>query len=99
LLEDDSEIFPQRWDHKLGLLGHLIFESLCLLRASVGQARESIETGQPVDPHAPLPMQASADALVRLVRRGYPGTPSQPQLDDLFASPDAGAQRVAKRCL
>ncbi|WP_456281242.1 hypothetical protein M1D55_04430 [Cupriavidus sp. JZ107] len=99
LLEDDSEIFPQRWDHKLGLLGHLIFEALCLLRASVGQARESIETGQPVDPHAPLPMQAGTDALVRLVRRGYPGTPSQPQLDDLFASPDAGAQRVAKRCL
>lgn len=99
LLENDSEVFPLRWDRKLGLLGHLVFESLCLLRASVGQAREAIDAGLAVDPHAPLPMQAGADALVRLVRRGYPGTPSQPQLDDLFASPDPGAQRVAKRCL
>lgn len=99
LLENDSEAFPYRWDHKLGLLGHLIFESLCLLRASVGQAREAIDAGLAVDQHAPLPMQAGADALARLVRRGYPGTPSQPQLDDLIGSPDAGAQRVAKRCL
>ncbi|MBO4123114.1 hypothetical protein J5T34_20505 [Cupriavidus gilardii] len=99
LLDNDSEVFPLRWDRKLGLLGHLIFESLCLLRASVGRARAAIEAGQAVNPHAPLPMQASTDAWVKLVRRGYPGTPSQPQLDDLFASPDPGAQRVAKRCL
>ena len=99
LLEEDSEAFPYRWDRKLGLLGHLIFESLCLLRASVGQAREAIDHGQPVDPHTPLPMQAGTDALIDLVRRGYPGTPSQPQLDDLFASADPGAHSVAKRCL
>ncbi len=99
LLEEDSEVFPYRWDRKLGLLGHLIFESLCLLRASVGQAREAIGAGLAVDPNAPLPLQAGTDALIELVQRGYPGTASQPQLDDLFASPDPGARRVAKRCL
>lgn len=98
LLETESEAFPQRWDRKLGLLGHLVFDTLCLLRATVGQARDTIDAGQPVDPAAPLPVQAGIDALVALVRRGRAGTPGDPKVDDLLAA-DAGAQQVAKRCI
>ncbi|MGO4304289.1 hypothetical protein [Cupriavidus sp. RAF12] len=96
LLDTDSEAFPLRWQRKLGLLGHLIFETVCLLRASVGQAREAMDAGLPVDPTAPLPLQAGTDVLVKLVQRGYSGALANPHLNDLLSG-DAGAQRVAKR--
>jgi hypothetical protein len=98
LLEADSEAFPYRWERKLGLLGHLIFDTLCLLRASVGQARTAIDAGQPVDPAAPLPLQLGTDALITLVRKGYAGAAASPHLNDLLAA-DAGAQQVAERYL
>lgn len=98
LLETDSEAFPLRWEHRLGLLGHLVFETLCLLRARVGLARETIDAGQAVDPTAPLPLHAGADRIVRLVRRGRAGTPAQPQLDDLLGA-GGGAEQVAGRCI
>jgi hypothetical protein len=96
LINSDSEAFPFRWERKLGLLGHLIFDTICLLRASVGQARMAAAAGMQVDPSQPLPLQAGTGELIALVQKGIAGPATNPQVNDLLAG-DVGARKIAER--
>lgn len=84
--------FPEKWREKLGLLGHLILESMLLLRARAGQAWEYLDLGLTVDPDQPLPLYASPNVIQNLIQKGGDGN-----VDDLRNSGEPGAVEVAKR--
>ena len=96
LLEVDGEVFPLRWERPMGLLGHLVFETIVLLRAKIGLAREAMLAGLPVDPDAPLPLHEGSDRIVTLAQKGLGGSLANPNLGDL-ESAGGGGQRLVKR--
>ncbi|MEL1264433.1 hypothetical protein [Pseudoxanthomonas putridarboris] len=80
------------WQLPLGLLGHLLRESLLLARVAVGLAHRSLEAGASVDPDAALPPWPDPFELFELAIEG-----NDVSLAQLDAAGDPGASIVVRR--
>ncbi len=80
------------WQDPLGLLGHLVRETMILLRAVAGLAFRSLVAGDPVDPDAPLPLWPPSGPFLDLLGDG-----TNANLATLEGSGEPGAMKVAER--
>jgi hypothetical protein len=87
-----SLAYFREWDKPLGLLGHLMGETVALLRAGIGQGKQQLSAGQPIDPNAVLPLGLSHSALITLIFSG-----DDDAVEALRTSGYPGGEELARR--